>query len=145
MTMGDRIAVMRKGLLQQIGTPQELYTRPANVFVASFIGSPAMNLVPAGAIGIDRDALLAGFRPEHVRVGSPGDGDFGFAAVIELVEYLGDERLAHIRLGEQLLVAKLPAEQSLESGSTLAFTVPSAAVLLFGADTGLAVDSTVRA
>jgi ABC-type sugar transport system ATPase subunit len=143
MTMGDRIAVMRKGLLQQIGTPQELYTRPANVFVASFIGSPAMNLVPAAAIGIDRDSLLAGFRPEHVRVGSPGDGDFGFAAVIELVEYLGDERLAHIRLGEQLLVAKLPAEQSLESGATLAFTVPSAAVLLFDADTGLAVDSAV--
>ncbi len=53
--MGDRIAVMRKGLLQQIGTPQELYTSPANTFVASFIGSPAMNLVPAATIGIDRD------------------------------------------------------------------------------------------
>ena len=51
MTMGDRIAVMRLGVLQQIGTPEELYTRPANVFVAGFIGSPAMNLVPADFIG----------------------------------------------------------------------------------------------
>ena len=47
MTMGDRIAVMKKGVLQQIGTPEELYTRPANVFVATFIGSPSMNVVPA--------------------------------------------------------------------------------------------------
>jgi ABC-type sugar transport system ATPase subunit len=47
MTMGDRIAVMKLGVLQQAGTPEELYTRPANVFVARFIGSPAMNLVPA--------------------------------------------------------------------------------------------------
>jgi ABC-type sugar transport system ATPase subunit len=141
MTMGDRIAVMRKGLLQQIGTPQELYTRPANTFVASFIGSPAMNLVPAAAIGIDRDGLLAGFRPEHVHLGLAGDGAFGFDASVELVEYLGDERLAHVRLGERLLVAKLPADQPLETGKTTSFTVHSPAVLLFDADTGLAVDS----
>jgi ABC-type sugar transport system ATPase subunit len=141
MTMGDRIAVMRKGLLQQIGTPQELYTRPANTFVAAFIGSPAMNLVPAGAIGIDRDPLLAGFRPEHIRLGAPTDGGFGFSAVIDLVEYLGDERLAHIRLGERQLVAKLPAQESLETGTTTNFAVPSTAVLLFDAETGLAVDS----
>ena len=141
MTMGDRIAVMRKGLLQQIGTPQELYTRPANTFVATFIGSPAMNLVPAAAIGIDRDGLLAGFRPEHIHRGSPADGAFGFDAVVELVEYLGDERLAHVRLGDRLLVAKLPADQPIESGTTVSFTVPSTAILLFDADSGLALDT----
>jgi ABC-type sugar transport system ATPase subunit len=143
MTMGDRIAVMRKGVLQQIGTPQELYTRPANTFVATFIGSPAMNLVPAGAIGIDRDGLLAGFRPEHLSLaGATADGrGFGFEAVVELVEYLGDERLAHVRLGERLLTAKLPADAQLAHGAVVAFTVPSQAVLLFDAETGLAVDS----
>ena len=72
MTMGDRIAVMKKGVLQQIGTPEELYTRPANVFVATFIGSPSMNVVPAGAIGIGGDGQLTGFRPEHI---SPGAAD----------------------------------------------------------------------
>ncbi len=141
MTMGDRIAVMRKGLLQQIGTPQELYTRPANTFVATFIGSPAMNLVPAAAIGIDRDGLLAGFRPEHIHRGAAAAGAFGFDAVVELVEYLGDERLAHVRLGDRLLVAKLPADHSIESGTTASFVVPSAAVLLFDADSGLAIDT----
>jgi ABC-type sugar transport system ATPase subunit len=141
MTMGDRIAVMRRGLLQQIGTPQMLYTRPANTFVATFIGSPAMNLLPAPAIGIGRESLLAGFRPEHVRLGPAGDGAFGFSAVIELVEYLGDERLAHVRLGESLLVAKLPADESLDAGTTQDFAVSSAAVLLFDVETGLAVDS----
>jgi ABC-type sugar transport system ATPase subunit len=144
MTMGDRIAVMRKGVLQQLGTPQELYTHPANTFVASFIGSPAMNLVPAATIGIDRDGLLAGFRPEHVDVGYPADGAFGFQAVVELVEYLGDERLAHVRLDERLLTAKLPADQTLESGTSMTFTVPSSAVLLFDAETGLALDEGAR-
>ena len=144
MTMGDRIAVMRKGVLQQLGTPQELYLHPANTFVATFIGSPAMNLVPAGAIGIDRETMLAGFRPEHVSVGAARDGDFGFEATVELVEYLGDERLAHVRLGERLLTAKLPADQALEYGATLAFAVSSRAVLLFDAETGLAVDSSSR-
>ena len=52
MTMGDRIAVMNHGVLQQIGTPKELYTSPANTFVATFIGSPAMNLLPSGALGV---------------------------------------------------------------------------------------------
>ena len=66
---------------------------------------------------------------------------FGFDAVVEVVEYLGDERLAHVRLGERLLVAKLPADEPLESGSTVSFAVPSAAVLLFDAETGLAVDT----
>ncbi len=67
MTMGDRIAVMKLGVLQQIGSPEELYTRPKNVFVARFIGSPSMNMVPAGLIeGAGSAGMLAGFRPEHV-------------------------------------------------------------------------------
>src|SRR6202000_915322 len=99
MTMGDRIAVMRKGVLQQIGTPEELYTRPSNTFVATFIGSPAMNVVPAACVALGPDSLLAGFRPEHVQIGAGGDDCFRFEATVEVVEYLGDERLGHLRLG----------------------------------------------
>jgi ABC-type sugar transport system ATPase subunit len=140
MTMGDRIAVMRKGLLQQIGTPEELYTRPGNTFVATFIGSPAMNLVPAPVLGLGSNTLLAGFRPEHISVGSAHDG-CRFDAVVEVVEYLGDERLAHLRLGERALVAKLPADERLELGSTVSFGVPRRAVLFFDAESGFATSS----
>jgi multiple sugar transport system ATP-binding protein len=140
MTMGDRIAVMRKGVLQQIGTPEALYMRPVNTFVATFIGSPAMNVVPAAILGLGDDSLLAGFRPEHICVSQPRDGHFSFQAVVEVVEYLGDERLAHVRLGERSLVAKLPADERLEAGATTAFAVPREAVIFFDAESGVATD-----
>ena len=79
--MGDRIAVMREGLLQQIGTPEELYTRPANTFVATFIGSPAMNLVPAPAIGSrPRRHCSPASGPSTSASASPPNGAVGFEA-----------------------------------------------------------------
>jgi ABC-type sugar transport system ATPase subunit len=152
MTMGDRIAVMRKGVLQQIGTPEQLYTRPANTFVATFIGSPAMNLVPASALRLGPDSVLVGFRPEHVHLGSAGEGSLGsagegsfrFEAVVEVVEYLGDERLAHIRFGERELVAKLPADKRPMTGTALAFAVPHEAAIYFDAQTGASTGPPTR-
>jgi multiple sugar transport system ATP-binding protein len=134
MTMGDRIAVMNAGMLQQVGTPEELYTNPRNVFVAGFIGSPAMNLVPAPVVdgaGADR---IAGFRPEHLRLARGGDG-VTFDARVEVVEYLGDEQLVHLIRNETPLLAKLPIEERLEPGRDLQFTVPREKLLLFDATT----------
>jgi multiple sugar transport system ATP-binding protein len=131
MTMGDRIAVMRTGVLQQIGTPQELYTQPANTFVATFIGSPAMNLLPADAIGIGKEGTLAGFRPEHVLVGNGNAGAAHYQAHVEVVEYLGNEQLAHLRLRDEAVVAKLPLEAKLEQGRDQTFSVPLDKILLF--------------
>ena len=135
MTMGDRIAVLNLGVLQQVGTPEELYTRPANVFVARFIGSPAMNVVPAGVIeGVGGTGLLAGFRPEHVRL-SDGRGEAAiFAAEVEVVEYLGDEQLAHLRVGDTMLLATLPIEQRLGPGEERTFAVARDRLLLFDAE-----------
>src|SRR5262249_23313005 len=93
MTMGDRIAVMDRGVLQQIGTPEELYTQPTNTFVARFIGSPAMNVLPADVVGIGGEAQLAGFRPEHVDLGNGRPDTLSYEALVEVVEYLGDEQL----------------------------------------------------
>ncbi len=131
MTMGDRIAVMRKGVLQQIGTPEEVYTRPANAFVASFIGSPSMNLLPAETIAVGRSGELAGFRPEHIQLGKSQEPSVTFDAEVEVVEYLGDEQLAHLRLGEQRIVAKLPVEPRLQAGTRSSFTVPHDRIALF--------------
>jgi multiple sugar transport system ATP-binding protein len=131
MTMGDRIAVMSHGVLQQLGTPEELYEHPANTFVARFIGSPAMNMLPSSALGVGGAGQLAGFRPEHVQLGNGRAGAGSLNASVEVVEYLGDEQLAHLRFGEHELVVKLPVEPRLERGQNETFSVPLDKVLLF--------------
>jgi len=139
MTMGDRIAVMSKGVLQQIGTPEELYTKPANTFVATFIGSPAMNLLPSAVLKTGGAGQLAGFRPEHVRLGNGRGGAAGYDAVVEVVEYLGDEQLAHLRLDDNAVIAKLPVEPRLTAGARESFSVALSDVHLFDAESGRAV------
>jgi multiple sugar transport system ATP-binding protein len=139
MTMGDRIAVMSKGVLQQIGSPEELYEHPANTFVASFIGSPAMNMLPSSLLGIGGTGKLAGFRPEHVRLGNGRPGQGSLAAAVELVEYLGDEQLGHLRLGDHEIVVKLPVEPRLQAGQNETFSVPLDKVLLFDEESSRAV------
>jgi multiple sugar transport system ATP-binding protein len=134
MTMGDRIAVMRDGVLQQIGTPQELYTQPVNVFVGRFIGSPSMNLVPAvfvEGLGLGDDRL-AGFRPEHVELDGQADAA-RFEASVEVVEYLGDEQLVHLRARDRALLATLPIEQHVEPGQDRVFAIPRDKLHVFDA------------
>jgi multiple sugar transport system ATP-binding protein len=131
MTMGDRIAVMNAGLLQQVGTPQDLYTSPKNLFVAGFIGSPSMNLVPAPVVGAGGDDRIAGFRPEHLRLARNGGDAYRFEARVEVTEYLGDELLVHLARGDTTFLAKLPVDQRIESGSEQQFAVSRDKLLLF--------------
>jgi multiple sugar transport system ATP-binding protein len=142
MTMGDRIAVMNLGVLQQIGSPEHLYTNPANTFVATFIGSPAMNLLPSEALGAGVGGMgrLIGFRPEDVEVANGRTGNSAnYEATVEVVQYLGDEQLAYLRLGEDEVVAKLPIEAQLEQGRRQTFLVPLRKIHLFDAESGAAV------
>jgi ABC-type sugar transport system ATPase subunit len=136
MTMGDRIAVLNHGVLQQIGTPPELYTDPANLFVAGFIGSPAMNLLPAPLIGAGSEGDIVGLRPEHIKL-RDGRGDaVTFHARVEVVEYLGDEQLVHLTLRDTPVEAKLGVEEQVDRGGELEFSVPRSKLLLFDAATG---------
>ncbi len=106
MTMGDRIAVMDAGRIMQIGTPEDLYTAPANTFIARFIGSPRMNLLPAGELlaalapATDlhlKPSTLLGIRPEHLLIQpAPGSIAIGTARILR-VENLGHERHVHVR------------------------------------------------
>jgi multiple sugar transport system ATP-binding protein len=131
MTMGDRIAVMNKGELQQIGSPEDLYEHPANTFVARFIGSPAMNMLPSSVLGVGGAGQLAGFRPEHVLLTNGRPGLASYEAAVDLVEYLGDEQLAYSRVDDHDLVAKLPVEPRLQAGERKTFFVPLDKVMLF--------------
>jgi len=121
MTLGDRVAVLRRGVLQQLATPRELYTRPVNLFVAGFIGSPPMNFLPAtvsgdqvelpfGTITVPaekaraaegRGLLIAGIRPEHFEDAQVVDEETRrrgstFSARVDVVEWLGHEAYAYI-------------------------------------------------
>jgi multiple sugar transport system ATP-binding protein len=142
MTMGDRIAVMKLGVLQQIGTPEELYTRPRNLFVAGFIGSPAMNFVPGELLdGAGAKGQVVGFRPEHVVVGDWKGDRVRFTATVDVVEYLGDEELVHFTLKDRPLLAKVPVEHRLRFGEESTFSIPREKLHLFDAETEEALPS----
>ncbi len=142
MTLGDRVAVMRAGIVQQVGPPQELYERPVNLFVAGFIGSPAMNFMPAHVDGntiklpmvearlpeevrqhLDgTHELFAGIRPEHFEDASlvPSDKrDHGavFRTKIEVLEWMGAELYAHFTIGRQSIESEELAELAEEAGT----------------------------
>jgi multiple sugar transport system ATP-binding protein len=164
MTMGHRIAVMNAGRLQQLGTPLEVYDRPANLFVASFIGTPPMNLVPAtladggatiAAAGFalpvpaalrpataqaDGRKVVLGMRPENLRGGDTGgtgaEGTTGIAGIVEFVEPLGHEVIVHTRVGEDLLVAKLEPRRAPAMGDPITLAVELGALHLFDAASG---------
>ena len=91
--MGTRIVVMNGGRIQQAAPPMEVYERPANTFVASFIGTPPMNLFPAGMLDLGR---TVGVRPENIRlcIGAEAEGK-GIPATVDLIEPLGSETLVH--------------------------------------------------
>jgi multiple sugar transport system ATP-binding protein len=150
MTLGQRILVLKDGVAQQIASPMELYLKPANIFVASFLGSPAMNIFEAsvaeGAAAVDGGPVVAvgllapdgryrlGIRPEHI---VPGDG---FEAGILMVETLGNEKIIHLDFcGVQTLMR---AEPSLEAvpGQRLRIGFERAGIHLFRAD-GTRMDS----
>jgi multiple sugar transport system ATP-binding protein len=134
MTLADKIVIMKDGRIEQIGSPEEVFTRPRNLFVASFIGSPAMNLLPAkvgttegkpvlvsGSLRFSlppalasslnpAQAVMVGIRPTDVRLIDRGDAD-AYDASIDVVEYLGNEALLNLKVGDQELVAQVPASQ----------------------------------
>jgi sn-glycerol 3-phosphate transport system ATP-binding protein len=130
MTLAQRMIVMNGGHMEQFGTPEEVYNRPASTFVASFIGSPPMNLLQH-APGTPAGQIL-GIRPEHLDITSSG----GWTLSVDTVELLGAERLVHARLGQETLTLRLdeslPAPQP---GSTFNATPRADRVHWFDAKT----------
>ena len=104
MTMGTRVAVMNLGHLQQIDTPQQVYARPETVFVARFIGTPPMNVMPAGLF--ERSDALVGVRPEHLRITAEG----GLPSTVRMVEQLGHETLLVCDAAGTRIVVRQDAE-----------------------------------
>jgi sn-glycerol 3-phosphate transport system ATP-binding protein len=132
MTLAQRIIVMNGGHMDQFGTPEEVYQRPATTFVASFIGSPPMNLLKT-APGATPGTLL-GIRPEHLDV-TPGQG---WALEVDAVELLGAERLVYARLNGEPLIVRMGEDQAApRAGDTLHVTPRPDRLHAFDAATGL--------
>lgn len=165
LTLGDRIAILRDGILQQVASPMELYARPANRFVAGFIGSPAMNffqgsLRPADgeaqadggfifngsgmSVAVRCDAspaerVILGVRPHHLEVVGPGEGkaEAELRAEVAVVEPMGNEQIVYATLsGGERLVAIAPPEPPLKQGEVVTIRVRSDAAHIFDAETG---------
>ena len=145
MTMGDRIAVMNLGELQQVGSPRQLYEAPVNRFVAGFIGSPSMNFIDVtvernGAaptlnadgvtVSVDErqaallrnhklDMVTLGVRPEHLNVGKPDGAGLRLKVNVDVTEFLGNDELIHGEAASQDIVAIVNAEHSLQVGANV--------------------------
>lgn len=146
MTLADRIVVMHQGQVQQIGPPLELYDHPINKFVAGFIGTPAMNFVPAcigiGSLNVGElllpwaqipggtlgETICLGIRPEHVSINQRG---LGIAATVEVVEPLGNATMLHLRVFGQRWVVWDTRRLSLQPGHTVHLQIPHQRVHLF--------------
>jgi multiple sugar transport system ATP-binding protein len=162
MTMGQRVAVLKDGELKQVGTPMELYNRPATVFVAGFIGTPPMNLlvvaitdggatlaaptfnipVPARLRAVTNAhlgrRLVVGVRPENI-LAAKREGSGETAAVkaeVEIAEHLGSEVIVHTRVGDDLLVARLESIRHLAPGEKVDLVVELDTLHLFDFETG---------
>jgi len=163
MTLGDKVAVMKDGVIQQFGTPHEIYNNPANLFVASFIGSPPMNFVPlrirqrdgrwVGVLNSEQGScelplpiisddglrdreLILGIRPEQIGLAGVGTADFSLAVDIEVVEPTGPDTLVVFTLNQVKACCRLMPDQAPRVGETLNLQFDSRKALLFDAQTG---------
>ena len=118
MTLAQRMMVMNAGRMEQFGTPEEVYNRPATTFVASFMGSPPMNLLknaPNADFGGPAGAIL-GIRPEHLQIGNTG-----WTVQVDTIEMLGAERLIYCRMDDEFLIVR--ADESLSSPPAIGSTI----------------------
>ena len=140
MTLADRVVVLRDGLIEQVGSPLELYDRPANQFVAQFIGTPSMNIVPvqssdavSGALGAVAPAGgFFGIRPEGIRILPAGAGKF--QGRVELIEALGADTLIYLETLGTSLVARQNERTALASGNAVGIELDSRFLHIFDRD-----------
>ncbi len=167
MTLGDKVAVMKDGIIQQFGTPQQIYNDPANQFVASFIGSPPMNFIPVrvvkrdgrllalldsgqarcelplGAVGDELEGreVILGLRPEQVSVGvGQGAGQASIRAEVQVTEPTGPDLLVFVSLNQTKVCCRLAPDVACRVGDCLDLQLDPARVLLFDAESGERLD-----
>jgi multiple sugar transport system ATP-binding protein len=157
LTLADRIAVMRGGIIQQLDAPQTIYNRPSNLFVAGFIGSPSMNFLPGATIDqgrafrfgdtsialagydggavLDRPKAILGLRPEHLSIGAEAAPGRSIPAVVEIDEPMGADSLVWVRAAGQAVSVRVPVERRPMAGAAVHLHVDIAKASIFDAGT----------
>jgi sn-glycerol 3-phosphate transport system ATP-binding protein len=152
MTLADRLVVMNAGLVEQIGTPTDVYDRPATLFVAGFIGSPPMNLIPIDvmaqadgfhAVNLPPGTDIIGMRADQLVIEPPVGESLVLNASVELLEPIGSESHLHVSLAGQTLVLRVPGRPVLEDGAAIKLYAPPSAMHPFNRETGHRTDSTL--
>ena len=166
MSMASRIVVMKDGLIQQMGTPKEIYLRPANTFVGKFIGSPAMNIMDISMLeksfkigdltvelpqsikekmnkkGYANKQMLMGVRPENIQL---VDGkretknEFHFQTEMDMAELMGSETLLYFKLNDQTIIAKVNSMENFHSGQKLSLGIEFDKIHFFDKETGMRI------
>jgi sn-glycerol 3-phosphate transport system ATP-binding protein len=146
--------VMNGGLVEQIGTPTDVYDRPATLFVASFIGSPPMNLIPVDvmaqaegfrALPLPPDTDIIGMRADQLVIEPPQGESIVLHGQVELLEPIGSESHLHVSLAGQTLVLRVPGRPDLTDGATIKLYAPPSAMHPFNRATGRRTDSPAQA
>ena len=157
LTLADRIAVMRGGIIQQLDAPQVIYNRPANLFVAGFIGSPSMNFLPGATVDggrifrcgdhtldlagyeggavLDRPKAILGLRPEHLDLRHEANPGRSLPAVVEIDEPMGADSLVWLKADHQQISVRVPVERRLKRGTPVHVHVDMSKASLFDAGT----------
>lgn len=160
MTLADRIVILKGGEIEQVGTPDEVYNKPASVFVGGFVGSPAMNFakalvqgddlvfsngdrIPVSALrencqsgATEGRNVIVGIRPEHFAIGT---SSVSLTCDVQVVEPLGSDTLIHFAIGSETLTARMPPETRILAGETLKIAVDPTKIHLFDAQTERAI------
>ncbi len=168
MTMGDKIAVMNAGRIQQVGTPEEIYLKPANTFVAGFVGTPQMNFVDVTVVSkegktyldagdfkievsndlakvlrdYEGEDVIMGIRPEHmypVDLAPPSIKGPTVRGVVDFVEALGSDTIVHVRIGNKLLVVKISGSHHFKLGSDIEVIMDISKMHVFNKSTTKAI------
>ena len=139
LTMGDRIVVLDKGVIQQVASPDEIYNNPQNTFVAGFVGSPQMNFIDEENLSADYAGKIVGVRPEkmtsYLYEGANNDEDLIKLTVnIDMAELLGSEKIAYFNIGQNKCSAKLPADFNFDK--TLNVSIRKSDIYFFDQETG---------
>ncbi|MGR3660726.1 MAG: ABC transporter ATP-binding protein [Paracoccaceae bacterium] len=130
MTLADKIVVLQDGRVEQVGSPMTLYNDPDNIFVAGFIGSPAMNFVSARLLGLPENVKTVGLRPEVISISSEGQ----ISGTISHLEHLGADTNVYVHIDEQLVTVRLFGQQDYEIGSDVQLSFNEADVFRFDND-----------